>query len=251
MAVSTLLVSPAAEGLFHRAIIASGITGHSTQSAESASGLASEFAAVLGVPATRAGLNRVSPDDVVSAQDELAGTVDLIGWLRAPGSGTMPWLPTVDGDLVVSPLFEGVAAGRGATVPVLTGTTLHEFRWMGIRAVPGPEGKVLGQRLADTLFRRPTEEFVVARAGAPAPTFRYEFQWEVPCRSRGHRVRALDRHPVLLRHARRTLCRALHGAGAPAAPRDRHAPGVRRLRRIGAAGLARVRYGGRVRHGVR
>jgi para-nitrobenzyl esterase len=90
----------------------------------------------------------------------------------------MPWIPVVDGDLVVGSVLDGVRAGRGSGIPVLTGTTLHEFRWAGIRAAAEPEGRDLGQRIADAFFRRPEQEFVEARRSADAPTYRYEFQWE-------------------------------------------------------------------------
>jgi para-nitrobenzyl esterase len=84
----------------------------------------------------------------------------------------------IDGELVPGTVLDGVRAGRGSEIPVLTGTTRHEFRWAGIRAVPGEEGRRLGQRIADVFFRLPTQEFVEARRTSVAPTFRYEFQWE-------------------------------------------------------------------------
>ncbi|CAN5119739.1 carboxylesterase family protein [soil metagenome] len=179
MAVSTLLTSPAASGLFQRAIIASGISSAAVQSAERAAGIARRLAALLGVEPTAAALRGVSPERLVQAQTELSASSSLLDAERAAGdSDLLPWLPVIDGELVVGTVLDGVRAGLGSDIPVLTGTTLHEFRWAGIRAVAGDEGRRLGQRIADQFLRRPTQEFVEARRSAAAPTYRYEFQWE-------------------------------------------------------------------------
>ena len=57
MSVSTLLGTPAAQGLFHRAIVQSGPPYTST--AEKAWARTEQVAAHLGVPVTRAALERV------------------------------------------------------------------------------------------------------------------------------------------------------------------------------------------------
>jgi para-nitrobenzyl esterase len=179
LAVGTLLTSPAAEGLFHRAIIASGVTTHSVQTEAHAADVAQRFCAILGVEPRRQELVAISPDELVRAQNALAeqnSLLDSVGG-DAAESELMPWVPVIDGDLVVGTFLEGVAAGRGSRIPVLVGTTENEFRWVGIRSLPGDEGRRAGQRLADSFFRRPTQQFVEARRASSAPTFRYEFRW--------------------------------------------------------------------------
>lgn len=179
MAVAALLTSPAADALFHRAIIASGITGYPVQSEARAAAVASRLAGILGTEPTRAALRDVDPQRLVAAQNELSAGTSLLDASR-PGAETdlMPWLPVVDGELVLGQTLDAVRAGWGSNIPVLTGTTLHEFRWAGIRAAPGESGRRLGQRIADDFFRRPEQAFVEARRTSSAPTYRYEFQWE-------------------------------------------------------------------------
>jgi para-nitrobenzyl esterase len=65
MSVSALLAVPAARGLFHRAIVESGPPYSYT--AEEAAGRAEAVAAHLGVPLTRAALERVPADALVRA----------------------------------------------------------------------------------------------------------------------------------------------------------------------------------------
>ena len=65
MSVSALLGAPAAQGLFHRAIVESGPPY--TYTAERASARAEQVAAHLGVPLTRAALEQVPADDLVRA----------------------------------------------------------------------------------------------------------------------------------------------------------------------------------------
>ncbi|CAN5153123.1 carboxylesterase family protein [soil metagenome] len=179
MAVSALLTSPASRGLFQRAIIASGITSQAVQPAQRAASIAKRMGSLLGVEPTVEAIRGVSPQRLVQAQNELSASASLLDAADSRAeSDLLPWLPEIDGDLVVGTVLEGVRAGRGSDIPVLTGTTVHEFRWAGIRAVEGPKGRRLGQRIADTFLRRPTQDFVEARRSSTAPTFRYEFQWE-------------------------------------------------------------------------
>lgn len=178
MAVSTLLTSPV-EPLFHRAIIASGVTGYPVQTPDRAASIARRLAAELGVDPTADGMRDVPPEDLVAAQHALSASTSLLDAAEPGGaSDLMPWLPVIDEELVRGDLLDGVAAGRGSGIPVLTGTTRHEFRWAAIRADGEVEGRIRGQRITDAFFRRPEQAFVEARRAAEAPTYRYEFQWE-------------------------------------------------------------------------
>jgi para-nitrobenzyl esterase len=175
MAVSALLASPAAEGLFQRAVIASGVSDMSVLTAEQAAEAAREVAAEAGIPATLEAALTVSPDEFVAASERVAAR-------PAPeGEGLrVPWAPVIDGDLLDGSLLDAVALGRGADVPVLVGSTANEFAWSAYRDRPDDEeARALGQRLfADEVFRLPIHRFSEARAAAgSAPTYRYEFQW--------------------------------------------------------------------------
>lgn len=175
MAVSTLLASPAAEGLFHRAVIASGISDMSIRSSQSAADFADAVVAEVGIDRT------IDAARVVPPHAFIAATERVLARAAAQQEGLrIPWAPALDGRLVDEVLLDAVADGRGADVPVLVGSTANEFAWMGYRDRSDDEAaKAKGQRLfADEVFRLPTHRFCEARVAAgAAPTFRYEFQW--------------------------------------------------------------------------
>ena len=176
MAVASLLVSATAEGLFQQAVIASGIARFSAWSADQARAVTDALAARTGTEATRAGMAARAPVELIDAHDAVVAE-----W-RAAGTTLMPpWGPVIDGDVIAGQFLDAVRSGRGATVPVLTGTTRNEFAWIGFRDQPGSaEARRQGQRqFADEFFRRPTQLFAEARvATGAAPTYRYEFQWQ-------------------------------------------------------------------------
>jgi para-nitrobenzyl esterase len=176
MAVAALLVSAAAEGLLQQAVIASGISGFSAWPANHARAVTGAIAARAGVEATRAGLASRAPVDLIGAHEAVVAELEAAGTTLMP-----PWGLVIDGDVVTGQFLDAVRGGRGAAVPVLTGTTKNEFAWRGFRDQPGSaQAKREGQRLyADEIFRRPTQSFAEARtATGAAPTYRYEFQWE-------------------------------------------------------------------------
>jgi para-nitrobenzyl esterase len=119
MSVGTLLGTPAARGLFHRAIAQSG-AAHNVSSLERASAVARCFLEQLG--ATRfETLESASVSELVGAQRR---TTALMGI----ATGSLPWQPSVDGELIPEQPLAAVAAGRGARVPLLIGTTRDEWR---------------------------------------------------------------------------------------------------------------------------
>jgi para-nitrobenzyl esterase len=176
MAVASLLVSAAAEGLFQQAVIASGIAGFPAWPADQARAVTDAIAAHAGAEATRAGMAARAPLELIDAHDAVVAEWQAAGTTLIP-----PWGPVIDEDVVAGQFLDAVRSGRGATVPVLTGTTKNEFAWMGFRDQPdSAEARRRGQRqFADEFFRRPTQLFAEARAATgAAPTYRYEFQWQ-------------------------------------------------------------------------
>ena len=124
----------------------------------------------------------------------------------------MPFIPVIDGDLIPAHPMAAIAAGSGADVPLLTGTTSDEYRLflvpsgiaaeitdeflagmladLGISpAVAGlyrsnrpaaTAGDILAALLTDRFFRLPALAIAEARIGGPAPTYVYEFAWQSP-----------------------------------------------------------------------
>jgi para-nitrobenzyl esterase len=125
MSVSALLAVPAARGLFHRAIVESGPPY--THTVDSASALAERVAVHLGVPLTRATLERVPAEDLVKAVAELgrSGGDDDSGLLM---------MPVVDGGLLPAAPEEAIAAGAASGIPLLIGTTRDETAFFTVGA---------------------------------------------------------------------------------------------------------------------
>ncbi|GAA2023281.1 carboxylesterase family protein [Terrabacter terrae] len=134
MSVATLMASPAAKGLFHRAVIQSG-GGTAVCSLEDARKVSGEIAAHLGVPATAEAFGALDPEAVVAAQTTIGLAIqadpDPARWgasvLRG-GLGIMSLFPVVDGDVVPGVPEELIAQGAAAGMPLLIGTTRDEFR---------------------------------------------------------------------------------------------------------------------------
>ena len=119
MSVGTLLGTPAAQGLFHRAVAQSG-AAQAVKSAERSSELAEQLAARFG---GLQGLLDAPADQLLAAQAEVAAASRF-----APGSDALlPFSPVVDGVVLPEPPHAAVAAGMAAEVDVIAGTNAHEF----------------------------------------------------------------------------------------------------------------------------
>jgi len=130
VSVGCLLASPLAEGLFHRAIMQSGVAVEvaSTLRGDSPRGPAAEtvgahIAAELGIemqadaPAkTAARLRDVPADELLTATDPRVGLF---------GKGRKLW-PVVDGHVLPHPISAAYAEGHWHHVPVLLGTNADE-----------------------------------------------------------------------------------------------------------------------------
>lgn len=159
-AVMALLTCPAARGLFHAAISASGALDSLPH--EQARGYTQRLAELAGVPATREALAALGEDRVLdleaAVEADLAenptGTVDLARWVEARLAGRgdlelLPYRPEIDGDLLPGPVEQAVAAGVTDAVPLLIGATAHEFT-----RVDGAFGDVLGRAGVGVLRER-------------------------------------------------------------------------------------------------
>jgi para-nitrobenzyl esterase len=143
--VGTLLGTPAARGLFHRAISMSGGADTVYTAAE-----ATEVTRALlaGLDGRRETLRSVPAEVLLQAQRRLAQGIPAT-WL---------WRPVVDGTVLPEPPLEAIRAGNSRGVPVLAGTTRFEARFFtaidpaclgGVRAVlRGSHGDRAGEVLA-------------------------------------------------------------------------------------------------------
>ncbi len=215
MSVSALLAVPRARGLFHRAIVQSGPPY--TATVDQAATRAEQLATRLGVPMTRAALERVPVDDLVRATSgggEISADNDDSGLLL---------VPVVDGGLLPVAPEVAVATGSVADVPLLIGTNRDEStfftvgnadlaslddeglrRWARrLTLDPGQASRLVdqmrGTRAArgepvaprdlwaaiatEFVFRLPSVRFADAHAAVAMPgvgTYCYLFTWESP-----------------------------------------------------------------------
>lgn len=130
MSIGALMTMPAAEGLFHRAILQSG-AGHHAISPSAALTVGRRLAKVLGVPASREGLASASSLDLVAAQSQVSAQLTKTPFRRIWGevaSNLMPFEPVIDGSVLPALPIEALDAGAGAGLDVLVGYNAEEAR---------------------------------------------------------------------------------------------------------------------------
>ena len=149
MSVGTLLGTPAARGLFARAIPQSG-AAHNAHSREVAADLAERLLAALGVARADAGrLRELPPERLLAGQDQVA-----LGWLGR-GAG-LAFQPVVDGAVLPQPPIDAVRGGLSRGVRVLVGATRDEWNLFGLMdpALAALDESGLARRLQRTLGER-------------------------------------------------------------------------------------------------
>lgn len=208
MSVSTLLATPAARGLFHRAIAQSGAAEH-VMSTTVAAGVTAAIMADLGV-STVEELRALPPQALVEAGTRVDGAIHSEPGRSAHRTGAlaMVFQPVIDGDWLPEDPLVAVAQGRAADVPLLIGTNLdewHLFRLMGSGVLEQDEllarltrvfgdGELAHARysstrpdatpadlwsavLTDAIFRIPAIRLIEARERATSATYQYLFSW--------------------------------------------------------------------------
>jgi para-nitrobenzyl esterase len=217
MSVGTLLGTPAAQGLFHRAIAQSGAASN-VSTREQAAEIAGLFLRELGIGAhDERALAQVPPAEILRAQVSIA-------ILRSMRQGILAWQPSVDGDLLQEQPLDGVAAGVSKSVPLLVGTNRDEWNLFLIgdrdgrrldsaalrrrleRALPGSDasGRARADRAldvyraarsgrgrgsptrlwsafqSDRIFHYPASRLAEAKLGQGAPVYSYLFAYAPP-----------------------------------------------------------------------
>ena len=187
-AVTRLMISPEARGLFHRAVVQSG--------------LGREVATGLGA---------AGPGDAPSAQDRgaafardagIAPTAEALRgalaevFLRPAPSYFGGDLPMIDGRVVDDQVEAAFRAGRQAAVPLIIGTNSKEFWWIkpddpsAYGAVDdqltpqeraelveayGGQAAFDGDIVSDMIFNEPARHLARLHAAAGHPTYLYRF----------------------------------------------------------------------------
>jgi para-nitrobenzyl esterase len=216
MSVGTLLGTPAAKGLFARAILQSGATSN-VSSPEQAARVSEAFLDALGAR-DLAQLEQASVSALLAAQRDTTMRLTM-------GLGTMAWQPSVAGDLIPEPPLAAIERGAAGDVSILVGTNRDEWKLFQLadrrgrnldedglrrrlaRSLPDCEvegGRAIAQHAIDSyraalvsprgeptpsqiweafqsdrIFHYPAERLAELQS-AHAPTYRYLFGWSPP-----------------------------------------------------------------------
>ena len=209
--VTTLLATPCAKGLFHKAIVQSGSMLRTMES---------KYSRKIGIATVRTlGLDASSIDKIseVPYGELLAAGEKAIVQVKAEAdrdgvaSFIFGWAPTVDGAVLPSQPFDPQAPAISADIPMIIGTTRHEFsmttyvpalrnagreevigilkgrygegteRFLELFAKAYPGSKPADMLDADFVFRPSAIEQALRKSlqGA-APVYMYMFNWESP-----------------------------------------------------------------------
>ena len=131
--VTTLLASPAAEGLFSAAIAQSS-PATSIYDSDRARRVAEQFIETMGVQTDEIGRLTDAPVEAI-----LAASKRVFDEVPVRTPGTLAFAPIVDGDVVPDYPVALARDGRTHRVPLLIGTNKHEaalFRWMKSPLMP-------------------------------------------------------------------------------------------------------------------
>ncbi len=131
MSVATLMGTPRAKGLFHRAIPQSG-AAHNVWSVSNAAEVTDRMLRALEV-SDLAGLRASPARRILEVQQEVAAEITSDRASRRSGSGLgLPFGPVVDDLVLPQPPLDSVAGGMSAGVPLLVGTTRDEWKLFGL-----------------------------------------------------------------------------------------------------------------------
>jgi para-nitrobenzyl esterase len=133
--VSTLMAMPSAKGLFHKAIVQSG----SQLRLATAEASATQADAVLKeLQAQGIGMDQLTQVPAARLVEIATGVKNKLQSTnpRASISERLGWQPWLDGTIVTAHPFDPQAPALAANVPMLIGTTMHEFSPAG--AMPDP-----------------------------------------------------------------------------------------------------------------
>jgi para-nitrobenzyl esterase len=207
-AIAALLVMPAAEGLFARAI-AQSVPGTFFTPAL-ARDVSAEIVSPLGLAPTASALADVPPERLVAALAELDQRMPTLDRWGLVARTPTPFSPVVDGEVLPTSPWAGLAAGAARDVPLIVGHNRDEWRLflvMGGQEIteemaagamrafgpgPGAEERIRAAfpgasaeelfvlACSDRMFRMPSVHLAEAHSAGGGRSHLYELTWPTP-----------------------------------------------------------------------
>ena len=209
--VSTLLATPSAEGLFHKAIIQSGAMLN-TMEAKWSRRIGTTVVRELGLNSSDIDkIQQIPYQQLLEAGEKAVAKVKLEADREDFTTFIFGWAPTIDGNVLPSKLFYPTPPEQSKNIPILIGTTLHEFSTStyvpSLRTITHEQSieqlrEKYGNRVneyidafekaypnytpkdlfdVDFIFRPNTIEFSnIISSWSNAPLYMYLFTWESP-----------------------------------------------------------------------
>lgn len=209
--VSTLLATPSAKGLFHKAIIQSGAMLR-TMEARWSRRIGTAIMRELGLNSSEIDVLQQLPyEQLLAAGDRAVAEVRREAEKEGYSAFIFGWAPTVDDNVLPSQPFNSQAPDQSKDIPVLLGSNLHEFckstyvpslrnitRKQAVEHIRKKYGERVDEFLQafgkaypnykeqdlidiDFLFRPNTVQLAdIKSAQGGAPVYMYIFTWESP-----------------------------------------------------------------------
>lgn len=210
MSIATLMGTPTAKGLFHRAIAQSG-AAHNVARPDFAAEYTERFLASVGTSDLAHLLSKPAPE-LLAAQVAVADSLTRERITRPDGAAAgigLPLTPVLDGELLPTQPLDAIREGSAAEVDLVLGTTAEEWNLFGVmlskvqdeatilrrlgRMVEDPEAMLSAYRearpdlgwnelwtqlLSDRVFRVPAARLADAQvAHRPGSVHSYLFSW--------------------------------------------------------------------------
>ena len=128
ISVGVLITSPAAKGLFKRAIMQSG-SGQAVFSGEQADRIAKQFSKTLKIKNTRDAYLKFSPEELLTAQTKVTPRMVKLETKNYPdpSGGVALFFPVIDGDIVIDLPLRNLRSGLILTDNLLVGYNTDEM----------------------------------------------------------------------------------------------------------------------------
>jgi Carboxylesterase type B len=125
--VTTLLATPSAKGLFHKAVVQSGSMLR-TMDTEYSRRIGAAVIEELGLsPSQIDNIKKIPYEQLLAAGEKAVAKIKKQAFEEGQSSFIFGWAPTVDGAILPSQPFDPSAPEQSKDIPLMIGSTIHEF----------------------------------------------------------------------------------------------------------------------------